>query len=64
MLYAAFLISVATTSAYSEIVPPNIWEFTRDYYNVFGEPMLSASIMGKIEFESGERSMIYIYISS
>ena len=64
MLYAAFLISVTTANAYSETVPPNIFEFTRDYYNVFGEPQLSASIMGKTEFESGERSMISIQLTN
>jgi len=62
MLYAVFLLSVTPSSAYSEIVPPNIFEFTRDYYNVFGEPLLSAYVMGASEFESGERSKIFIQL--
>ncbi|MEA1905694.1 MAG: hypothetical protein U9N12_01895 [Euryarchaeota archaeon] len=60
MLCAAFLLLVTPGSAYSEIVPPNIFEFTRDYYNVFGEPLLSASVIGASEFERGEKSKIVI----
>jgi len=62
MLYAAFLLSVTLISANSEIVPPNIFKFTEDYYNVFGEPRLSTSVMGESEFESGERSRIFIQL--
>lgn len=62
LLYAVFLISATTASAYSETIPPNIFEFTRDYYNVFGEPLLSASVIGESEFESGESSRIVIQL--
>jgi hypothetical protein len=62
MMYAVFLLSVTSISAYSEIIPPNIFEFTRDYYNVFGEPRLSAYVMGASEFESGGRSRIVIQL--
>ena len=57
---AIFLILATVNVAYSETFPPNIWEFTEDYYDVFGEPSLSASVIGDPEFENGETSRIFI----
>ena len=62
ILYVAFLLLVTPGSADSEIVPPNIFEFTKDYYSVFGEPLLSASVIGESEFERGEKSKIVIQL--
>lgn len=62
VLCAVFLLLVAPGSAYSEVVPPNIFEFTKDYYNVFGEPRLSAHVIGGSEFEGGESSTIVIQL--
>ena len=62
ILYVAFLISLATANAYSENFPPNIGELVDDYYDVFGEPLLSASVIGTPEFESGETSTIFIQL--
>ena len=61
VLFAAFLILFTTTNACaSEILPPNIGEFADDYYDVFGEPRLSAFVIGDHEFESGETSTLFI----
>lgn len=61
---AIFLILATVNVAYSETFPPNIWEFTEDYYDVFGEPSLSASVIGDPEFENGETSRIFIRLTN
>ena len=61
---AIFLILATANVAYSETFPPNIWEFTEDYYDVFGEPSLSASVIGDPEFENGETSRIFIRLTN
>lgn len=62
ILFASFLILLATTYANAQPIPPNIWEFSQDYYDVIGEPLLSASIVGNPEYESGETSTIFIQL--
>ena len=61
---AIFLILATAHVAYSETFPPNIWEFTEDYYDVFGEPELHASLIGDPEFENGETSRIFIRLKN
>lgn len=61
---AIFLILATPNVAYSETFPPNIWEFTEDYYDVFGEPGLYASLIGDTEFENGETSRIFIRLTN
>ena len=61
VLCAAFMISFTTTNACAyEILPPNIGEFADDYYDVSGEPHLSAFIIGVPEFKSGEMPTLFI----
>jgi hypothetical protein len=62
VFFTVFLILSTTYHVYGESIPPNIWEFTEDYYNVIGEPQLSASIVGNPEYESGETSTIFIQL--
>lgn len=59
---AAFLVLLSITDAYAQAVPPNIAEFTEDYYNVIGEPDLLVSISGNPEYESGETAGIFIQL--
>lgn len=61
---AIFLILATANVAYSETIPPNIWEFSEDYYDVFGEPGLYASLIGDTEFEKGETSRIFIRLTN
>jgi len=61
---AIFLILATANVAYSETFPPNIWEFTEDYYDVFGEPELHASLIGDSEFENGGTSRIFIRLKN
>lgn len=60
VLFGAFLLLAATSNVNSEVIPPNIDELLDDYYDVSGEPHLSGSVMGNLEFESGEKSRIFI----
>ena len=62
MGWALFLLFAIIPSVYSETIPPNIWEFTHDYYNVIGEPQLSASVVGDAEYDRGETSKIFIQL--
>lgn len=62
LFYVAILIVSTTAHAYSEMIPPNIWEFTDDYYNVFGEPQLSVSVVGDPEYDSGDTSTVFIQL--
>ncbi|MBN2488535.1 MAG: hypothetical protein JXA98_05860 [Methanosarcinaceae archaeon] len=65
VLCAAFLISFTTTNACAyEILPPNIGEFADDYYDVSGEPRLSAFVIGDPELESGETSTLFIRLAN
>lgn len=63
-LSAIFLILATANVACSETFPPNIWEFTKDYYDVLGEPTFSASVIGYPEFENGETSRIFIRLTN
>lgn len=62
ILFSMLLIFALINTAQSETIPPNIWEFTTDYYNVLGEPRISASIVGNPEYENGEISKIFIQL--
>jgi hypothetical protein len=62
IFFASFLILLASTYANAQSIPSNIWEFSQDYYDVIGEPLLSASIVGNPEYESGETSTIFIQL--
>lgn len=59
-LYAALLLLITIPACCGESIPPNIGELIDDYYDVGGSPELSASIMGKAEFESGDTSTLFI----
>ncbi|MGP8320544.1 MAG: COG1361 S-layer family protein [Methanosarcinaceae archaeon] len=63
-LCATILILMTVSVAHCETFPPNIWKFTKDYYDVFGEPELSTSLMGFPEFENGEKSRIFIRLTN
>ena len=62
MLCVALMIFSTAVHVHSETIPANIWEFTEDYYDVIGEPQLTASIVGNPEYESGETSTIFIQL--
>ncbi|NPE30147.1 hypothetical protein HNV12_19775 [Methanococcoides sp. SA1] len=60
VLLGVFLLLAATSNVSSETIPPNIEELLDDYYDVSGEPQLSGSVIGDLEFESGETSKIFV----
>lgn len=60
MLLGVFLLLAAIPNVSSEVIPPNIGELLDDYYDVSGEPQLSGSVIGDLEFESGETSKIFV----
>jgi hypothetical protein len=62
MLCVALIIFSSAVHVHSETIPANIWEFTKDYYDVIGEPQLTASIVGNPEYESGDSSTVYIQL--
>ena len=62
MLCVAFMIFSTTANVHSESIPANIWEFTEDYYDVIGEPQLTASIVGNPEYGSGETTTVFIQL--
>lgn len=62
MLFTLVLVFTALNHATSESVPPNIWEFTTDYYDVTGEPDLSASLVGDNEYNAGDRTTLFIQL--
>lgn len=63
-LYAALLLLLTIPACCGENIPPNIGELIDDYYDVGGSPELSASIMGKSEFESGDSSTLFIRLTN
>ncbi|MGP8321453.1 MAG: COG1361 S-layer family protein [Methanosarcinaceae archaeon] len=58
------LILMTSSVAHSETFQPNIRKFTKDYYNVMGEPELYAFVIGDPEFENGETSRIFIRLTN
>ena len=56
------LIFAAPIHATSESIPANIWEFTTDYYDVIGEPGLSASFVGDNEYDAGDTATLFIQL--
>jgi len=63
-LYSALLLLLTTPVYCGESIPPNMGELIDDYYDVGGSPELSASIMGKSEFESGDTSTLFIRLTN
>ncbi|WP_048132316.1 COG1361 S-layer family protein [Methanosarcina sp. 1.H.T.1A.1] len=59
-LYVLLFLMLVVPAACAEYIPPNIGELTDDYYNVFGEPNLSAASVWGSEFDSGESSTLSI----
>ncbi|KAF5413011.1 MAG: hypothetical protein C5S43_00980 [Candidatus Methanocomedens sp.] len=62
VLFTMVLIFAALTHATSESIPANIWEFTTDYYDVIGEPGLSASLVGDNEYDAGDSATLFIQL--
>lgn len=61
-LYALLFLILAVPAACDEYIPPNIGELADDYYDVSGEPNLSAASVWESEFDSGESSALSIRI--
>lgn len=59
LLAIAFTISNLVSSAY---IPPNLEKFGQDFYTVYAEPNLTASLMESSEFYRGEKAAILIQI--
>ena len=64
VLLGAILLLAAIPNGNAEDIPPNIDELLDDYYDVSGEPHLSASAIGDAEFESGETSKIFVRLTN
>ncbi|MCL7412107.1 MAG: hypothetical protein M8353_00615 [ANME-2 cluster archaeon] len=62
VFFTLVLVFAAHTHATSESVPSNIWEFTTDYYDVIGEPGLSASLVGDNEYNAGDKATLFIQL--
>lgn len=63
-LYVALSLLLAIPACCGESIPPNIGKLINDYYDVGGSPKLSASILGKSEFESGDTSILFIQLTN
>ncbi len=61
ILAIAFAISHLVSSAYSYI-PPNLNKFGQDFYTVYAEPSLTASLMESNEYYPGDTAAILIQI--
>lgn len=46
----------------AEYIPPNIWQFTDDFYDIYAEPDLSACLMGDPLLERGETTTLMIQV--
>ncbi|NYT18850.1 MAG: hypothetical protein GKC08_00945 [Methanosarcinales archaeon] len=64
VLIGVLLLLAATSNVNAEVIPPNIEELLDDYYDVSGEPQLSATVVGDPEYEGGETSRIFIRLTN
>ncbi|MCL7475269.1 MAG: hypothetical protein M8352_04420 [ANME-2 cluster archaeon] len=62
ILFTMVLVFAVPTHATSESIPSNIWEFTTDYYDVIGEPGLSASLVGDNEYNAGDKATLFVQL--
>lgn len=62
LLSVCFVAAVPSVSA-KEYLPPT-YEYTTNYYNSYGEPDISASIIGDVEFERGETARLEVVLAN
>ncbi len=62
LLSIAFVAAVPTVTA-KEYLPPT-YEYTNNFYNSYGEPSISASIIGDTEFERGETTTLEVVLAN
>ncbi|WP_406671303.1 hypothetical protein V7O67_06585 [Methanolobus sp. ZRKC4] len=62
ILLAATFVLMPSVSAKEYIAPT--YEYTNNYYKVYGEPEIYASVIGDTEFERGETAQIRVMLSN
>ncbi|TQD26229.1 COG1361 S-layer family protein [Methanolobus vulcani] len=62
LLSIAFAAAVPSVAA-KEYLPPT-YEYTNNFYNSYGEPSISASVLGDTEFERGETATLEVVLAN
>jgi hypothetical protein len=62
LLSIAFVATVPSVTA-KEYLPPT-YEYTNNFYNSYGEPDISASVLGDTEFDRGETATIEVILAN
>ncbi len=57
---AAFLLILSAASVQAADYLPQSFQFSMNFYNVYGDPNLTAIVAGSNEFESGESATLFI----
>ncbi|WP_406659589.1 hypothetical protein V7O66_06980 [Methanolobus sp. ZRKC3] len=60
---SAALLVLTPVAAAKEYIPPG-YEYTVNYYKAYGEPDISASVLGDTEFERGETAQMRVILSN
>ncbi|MEZ5336330.1 MAG: hypothetical protein R2741_14435 [Methanolobus sp.] len=62
LLSVCFVAAVPSASA-KEYLPPT-YEYTTNFYKSYGEPDISATVLGDTEFERGETASLKVVLSN
>lgn len=62
LLSVCFILTVPSVSA-KEYLPPT-YEYTTNFYKSYGEPDISATVLGDTEFERGETARLEVVLSN
>jgi hypothetical protein len=62
LIVMIFLISILLVQSSAEIIPPNIWTFTDDYFTAYGSPEMVVSVAGSPEYDRDETSTILVRV--
>lgn len=63
ILLSIVFVAAASSATAKEYLPPT-YEYTNNFYNSYGEPAISASILGDTEFERGETATIEVVLAN
>lgn len=63
LLSVCFVAVVSSSASAKEYLPPT-YEYTTNYYKSYGEPDISASVIGDVEFDRGETARLEVVLSN
>ncbi len=62
IIVIAIIFLIAFNTAYAAYIPPNMEKFGHDFYTVYAEPNLTASLMGSNEYYRGDKAPLLIQL--